>query len=74
VIDVATAINDPHPEVCATLAIKKRLAFTCVVATRGTFVKITMPGKKRMLVLCQVEIYGHPGMYRQIVVHCVIGV
>ena len=65
-IEVATAINDPHPQVCATLGIKKRLTFTCVVATRGTFVKITMPGKKRRLVLCQVEIYGHPGMYKQI--------
>ena len=62
-IRAAMAINDPHPQMCATLAIKKRLSFTCFVGTRGTFVTITMSGKKRTLILCQVEIYGHTGTY-----------
>ena len=72
VIGLAMAIYDPHPQVCATLAIKKRLAFTCVVGTRGTFVTITMPGKKRTLILCQVEIYGHPGTYWRTITNYII--
>lgn len=63
VIEVAMAINDTQPQICATAGIQKGLNLLCVDGTRGTFVKITMPGIKRKLALCQVEIYGHPGKY-----------
>ncbi|KAK2177412.1 hypothetical protein NP493_600g04003 [Ridgeia piscesae] len=60
VIEVAMARNDPHPQVCSTVDVMTRTSVACLVGTRATFVKITKPGKKRSLVLCQVEIYGHP--------------
>ncbi|KAI0241197.1 hypothetical protein LSAT2_000117 [Lamellibrachia satsuma] len=32
----------------------------CLIGTRGSVVKITMPGSQVKLQLCQVEIYGYP--------------
>ena len=64
------ARNDPHPQVCSTVDVMTRTSVACLVGTRATFVKITKPGKKRSLVLCQVEIYGLPGTYRRIVTAC----
>ena len=65
-VEVGMAKNDPHRQVCSTVVVKTRSLFTCLVKTRGTYVKITLPGKQHTLVLCQVEIFGHPGMYRRI--------
>ena len=63
IIEVGMGVDDVHPMTCAFTTMRERIHQECPVGTRGTTVKFTLLGPFRKLVVCQVEIYGHPGKH-----------
>jgi len=61
--------NSPEGSRSTTLCNKKYLKFRsgetktiiCNANTFGQYVKLSLPGKKRILTLCEVEVYGFKG-------------
>ena len=63
-VEVGMATNDPDRQPCNTWEIRDNvLNVLCVAGAKGTFVRTTLLEKGRALIVCQVEIYGHPCTY-----------
>ena len=69
IIEVGMSINDQHPMTCAVTMMGESILQRCLIGTRGSVVKITMPGSQVKLQLCQVEIYGYPGKLYILLLH-----
>ena len=63
------AVNSPEGSQSSTLCTSRYLKFRrgeskrikCDANTHGQYVKLSLPGKGRILTLCEVEVYGSKG-------------
>lgn len=57
-----SAIPTPSAKLCTTTLLTFRKGETkriyCDDSTTGRYVRITLPGKEKQLVICEVEVYG----------------
>ena len=59
-VEIANAITDPSPTICAVLPAGQTKYATCREGTRGTFVKVTVLGNNQRAIVCGVHVSGIP--------------
>ncbi|XP_041920157.1 fucolectin-1-like [Alosa sapidissima] len=52
--------NNPLAGVISSIPAGKSLAFTLDNGTQGRYLNVFLPGLKKLLTLCEVEVYGYP--------------